>query len=166
MKPLYKRCAKCGKKNPARPGYFAADKHSPDGLAAVCRSCQKHIEDLRRRKGETRLQVLINQSVQAQMRRALRGKRCGFDWARILGYTMEDLKCHLEFLFRPGMTWKNQGRWHIDHVRPKASFQFSSVSDPQFKQCWSLANLQPLWARDNFRKGSKWADKPNQANAS
>lgn len=25
----------------------------------------------------------------------------------------------------------------------------------QIKECWSLANLQPLWAKDNLSKGAK-----------
>jgi len=36
-------------------------------------------------------------------------------------------------------------------VRPCSSFD---QTDPlQFARCWSLENLQPLWAADNIRKG-------------
>jgi hypothetical protein len=27
--------------------------------------------------------------------------------------------------------------------------------DLEFKQCWALSNLQPLWALDNLHKGGK-----------
>jgi len=62
---------------------------------------------------------------------------------------------HLESKFLPGMTWNNRGDWHIDHVRPLASFSFETAQCPDFKAAWSLSNLQPLWALDNIRKGAK-----------
>ena len=77
----------------------------------------------------------------------------------ILGYTIKDLQNHLESKFLPGMTWDNYGDWHIDHIRPTSSFLIKNVYDDDFKQCWALNNLQPLWAKDNIRKGSKWIHK-------
>jgi len=72
----------------------------------------------------------------------------------ILGYTLDDLMNHLEGLFIDGMTWDNYGEWHVDHKIPMSSFNFTSVDDEEFKLCWSLNNLQPLWAIDNLRKGT------------
>lgn len=83
---------------------------------------------------------------------ASKGRR---KWEVLLGYTTQDLITHLESLFQDGMTWDNYGfyGWHIDHVIPKSCFDFSSVDDEQFLECWSLKNLQPLWAKDNLKKG-------------
>lgn len=73
---------------------------------------------------------------------------------RHLGCTPEQLKAHIESLFKPGMTWENHGvsGWHIDHIRPLASFDFSSRVE------WGAAmhytNLQPLWAKENLVKGA------------
>ena len=53
------------------------------------------------------------------------------------------------------MTWDNYGEWHVDHIIPMSSFEFESVEDREFKICWSLKNLQPLWGLDNLIKGSK-----------
>lgn len=64
----------------------------------------------------------------------------------ILDYTVEDLKTHLESKFTSGMTWENHGEWHIDHIVPVSNFKFKSIDDEDFKKCWSLDNLQPLWA--------------------
>ena len=50
------------------------------------------------------------------------------------------------------MTWKNHGKWHIDHIVPKSFFRYKNTDDVEFKYCWSLDNLQPLWAKDNFSK--------------
>jgi hypothetical protein len=71
-----------------------------------------------------------------------------------LGYTLEELMKHLESQFVDGMTWDNYGEWHVDHIRPMSSFEFESVDDPEFKLCWSLSNLQPLWGADNLSKGT------------
>ena len=48
-------------------------------------------------------------------------------WEIIVGYTIQDLRDHLEKLFKPGMTWDNHGKWHIDHIIPKSFFKFKST---------------------------------------
>lgn len=75
-----------------------------------------------------------------------------------LGCTVEALRDHLEKQFMPGMNWNNWNRtgWHIDHIRPLAKFD---LTDPvQLAEACNYSNLQPLWARDNLRKGKrvKW----------
>lgn len=70
-----------------------------------------------------------------------------------LGCTLEQLKNHLESLFTPGMTWKNYGKWHIDHIIPLCDFNLNNKEE--FKKAVHFTNLQPLWAVDNYRKGSK-----------
>lgn len=79
----------------------------------------------------------------------------------LIGCTVRELKEHLEAQFTDGMTWDNYGRygWHIDHIRPCASFD---LSDPeQVRQCFHYTNLQPLWGVDNMRKSDRW--EPDQA---
>jgi hypothetical protein len=73
----------------------------------------------------------------------------------IVGYSVHDLKKHLENKFEDGMSWDNYGKWHIDHIIPASSFKYRSYEDIEFKECWSLENLQPLWALDNIKKGAK-----------
>ena len=79
----------------------------------------------------------------------------------LLGYTKYELKEHLESQFTDGMSWDNMSAWHIDHIRPVASFNYDSTDHPDFKKCWALNNLQPLWASDNCSKGAKWDGKVN-----
>lgn len=71
-----------------------------------------------------------------------------------LGCSIEELKLHLEKQFSKGMNWKNYGMWHIDHIRPCASFDLSLEKEQ--KLCFHYTNLQPLWAIDNLRKSDKW----------
>lgn len=93
---------------------------------------------------------------------SLKTNRSGHCWESLVGYTLEDLKQHLESLFTEGMNWSNQGvgygKWNIDHIIPKSRFKFNSPNDPEFKECWSLSNLQPLWSSDNIRKKDRIID--------
>ena len=82
-------------------------------------------------------------------------KKNGIHWENIVGYTTKDLKEHIEKLFLPGMSWNNYGKWHLDHIIPKSFFVYTSTDDVEFKYCWSLDNLQPLWAKDNISKHDK-----------
>ena len=73
----------------------------------------------------------------------------------LLGYSLEEIMAHLEALFTIGMTWDNYGEWHVDHKIPMASFNFETTDDREFKLCWCLDNLQPLWGPENLSKGTK-----------
>jgi hypothetical protein len=70
----------------------------------------------------------------------------------ILGYTPDDLVKHLDSQLNDGMTWQNYGEWHVDHKLPITSFTFTDMNDPEFKKCWSLENLQPMWGTENIIK--------------
>ena len=71
----------------------------------------------------------------------------------LLGCTVEDLKRHLSSKFVDNMSFENYGKWHIDHIKPCAKFDFTKPEE-QVK-CFHYTNLQPLWAIDNFKKGAK-----------
>lgn len=83
-------------------------------------------------------------------------RKNGESWESLVGYSVERLIDHLCGKFMPGMTLENYGEWHIDHIKPIASFKIHSVQCEDFKACWALSNLQPLWALDNIRKGAKY----------
>ena len=89
-----------------------------------------------------------------QTRKISKNRKKTFD---MLPYTIDELMTHLESLFKPGMTWENQGQWHIDHITPDSWFSYSSMDDQGFKDSWALSNLQPLWAIDNLRKSNKYS---------
>lgn len=75
----------------------------------------------------------------------------------MLGYTVNDLKMHLENKFDKNMNWKNYGSyWHIDHIKPQSLFNIKEIGDKEFVVCWSLTNLQPLEAKKNMSKGNKY----------
>ena len=86
---------------------------------------------------------------------ALKSNKDGRSWESLVGYTLDDLICHLSRQFTVGMSWENYGEWHIDHVRPVSSFRFMSPKDIGFKDCWAITNLRPLWSKENMKKGGK-----------
>jgi hypothetical protein len=72
-----------------------------------------------------------------------------------LGYTIDALMRHIEALFSEGMDWQafRSGEIHIDHIIPQSSFDTSC--DEQWRACWALSNLQPMWASDNLAKSDR-----------
>ena len=101
---------------------------------------------------------ILRNNLSGQLRKALKysKQKKNNKTFTLLGYTKYDLKNHLESQFTYGMSWDNIGEWHIDHIRPVSSFNFDSTEHPDFKKCWALNNLQPLWAEDNMKKHTKW----------
>jgi len=112
-----------------------------------------------RNKRYTDIQYKLSCIIRSRLKHSLRLKPRVSSAIKELGCTLEELKLHLEAQFQPGMTWDNRGfyGWHIDHIKPLASFD---LTDPeQFKQACHYSNLQPLWATDNLSKGAKIIDK-------
>jgi len=97
----------------------------------------------------------LNHALSGGMANSLRDGKNGKSWEKIIGYTLRDLMNHLEQLFKAGMSFDNYGKWHIDHIIPRSLWKFKSYNCKEFKQCWALANLQPLWAFDNLSKGNR-----------
>lgn len=97
----------------------------------------------------------IDARMSTAIKHSLKAKKAGRKWEVIVGYTVDQLMSHLELQFLPGMTWENRGKWHIDHRVPKSAFAYTDDADTQFKACWALSNLRPLWAFDNISKGTK-----------
>lgn len=111
--------------------------------------------ELKRKSRETVFGSL-NRRISAAVRRYLApGTKAGRKWERILGYTVDDLKRHLEKKFLPGITWENRHLWHIDHIVPLSAHYYTSPEHHDFKRAWALSNLQPLWAKDNLTKHAK-----------
>ena len=94
----------------------------------------------------------LNWAVQDAVRRGMKGIIHKSIYFEGLSFTMEELKIHLENQFDDWMNWDNHGLWHIDHIKPVASFDFTSMEDEDFKKCWALENLQPLKDTENMRK--------------
>ena len=78
-----------------------------------------------------------------------------------LPYTAKELTEHLESQFDENMNWDNHGQlkperytWQIDHIRPRTDFEYTTLDDSQYQECWSLDNMRPLSAKENVLKGN------------
>ncbi len=115
----------------------------------------KRIQKRYREKKKNDVTYRINHSMRAGICFSLKGNKENQHWENLVGYTLIELKKYLENLFTKGMSWINYGEWHVDHIIPISIWEFKTPQDREFKQCWSLANLQPLWASENFSKGNR-----------
>ncbi len=72
----------------------------------------------------------------------------------LIGCDWDQLKCHLESQFKPGMAWSNWSRygWHIDHIKPIAAFDLTNEGD--LMAAFHFSNLKPEWHKTNLSKGS------------
>lgn len=116
---------------------------------------RRNVREFYRRKRATdpmyRLRAAVSSLIYGHLKSGKGGKRT----EEVLGYTTADLRQHLERQFEHGMSWDNYGEWHVDHILPVASFKFETADDPEFRACWALSNLRPLWAAENIRKSDK-----------
>lgn len=128
---------------------LAAQKRRYDQDPAPFRAIMRRVEAKRR---ATDPHFRLDQGMKRSIGAALRGAKSGRSWETLVGYTLEDLHRHLERQFRHGMSWANYGRWHIDHIVPRAAFRYVTAEDPEFLACWALTNLRPLWKAANLKK--------------
>ena len=139
----------------------------PPKIDIQCKECKEHFTPTTRAKHITfcsrkcsfsnwhkQPKNKLNMAVQDAVRKGLKPKIRirKSKYLNGLDFTMDELRTHLENQFDDWMNWNNHGLWHIDHIKPVASFNFTSMEDEDFKKCWALENLQPLKDTENMRK--------------
>lgn len=97
----------------------------------------------------------LSRNISRRIRYSLHGNKNGLHWETLVGYTLQELKQHIESQFVEGMSWDNYGEWHIDHQIPISAFNFDFPEDIDFKRCWAIENLKPLWRFENLSKSGK-----------
>ena len=100
----------------------------------------------------------LRMNLPKQIRKALinQGNRKENSTRNYIGCNISKLKEHIEDQFTDGMTWANYSKdgWHLDHIRPCASFDLSDKD--QIKICFNWRNLQPLWSLENTVKRDRY----------
>lgn len=65
-------------------------------------------------------------------------------------------QCNLEKDIKAN-TWKDDDittwTWQIDHIVPQSDLPYTSMEDDNFKKTWTLDNLRPFPAKQNWLDG-------------
>ena len=132
-------CKKCGKQKPKDEYKWCEN----------CRSKQR-VDNLKIESIiEKRLRIRIINAIKSAPKKIIKHSKT----IELIGCDLKTVMDHIASQFTSGMCWSNHGEWHIDHIRPCASFD---LTDPkQQKKCFHWTNLQPLWAKDNLYKHTK-----------
>ena len=144
-------CHKCGetKRLVHFQGYYS-DKRN-----FICGSCgrkehrAKKQRDLRKGDKIYKFKSDVRSRISQDIKRKGYSKKT--KTYEILGCDFETLKKHFEKQFTKGMTWDNQGEWHIDHIIPLAT----ATTEEEVIKLNHYTNLQPLWSIDNLSKKDK-----------
>lgn len=169
-----KKCTKC--KQQKEVINFRKSKAGKNGLYPQCKDCVKQYEsgkmkeynkqyrldnkdkmkEYKKERRQSDICYKLTGNIQGRIKQSLKRNLKSKNTIELIGCTIEELKLHIENQFKDGMTWENYGfyTWHIDHIRPCASFD---LSDPeQQKICFNYKNMQPLWAHENLSKHAKY----------
>lgn len=167
-----KTCSKCEQDKPQTDFHLAKNKGV---IRSSCIECNKHSRSEYYEKNKEKIVKQTTEYTENRMKndpafKFIRKQRCRIYHALtkqsllktqktldLLGCTPKELSDWLEFqLFdNSEMTLQNYGEvWHIDHVRPCASFDLSQSSEVE--KCFHWTNLRPCLASDNIKKSKKY----------
>jgi len=160
-----KTCGNCGETFPATTEYFHRDGIK---LYSRCKTCKnqysrksynknkkehnaKRVQREKKRYTEDAAYKL-KRNLSRRLNHCMR--KDGESILNFIGCSINEAKRHIEKQFTEGMSWDNYGEWHVDHIRPCSSFNFSNKVEAE--ACFHYTNLQPLWAEDNIRKADHY----------
>jgi 5-methylcytosine-specific restriction endonuclease McrA len=151
------------------------DLHKDEEKAYRVKFYRKHRKRLirlqvlaRKRKYKNDIVFRLRHLVSCAIGKAI--KKNGKSFINRIGYSVAELKIHLESRFEPWMNWNNYGTynafqwddsnvktwtWQIDHIIPQSSLPYTSMTDDNFKKCWALRNLRPYSSKQNILDGDR-----------
>jgi hypothetical protein len=173
-----RKCSKC--KEYFTLDHFYKAKNVLDGFRSECISCIKKVKSKRDKRdwakykeihkeelelkriqreiesAEKKILDKVKRNIREMVRGSVRNNISRPNIQILLGCNIIEFKKYISSLFQEGMTWDNYGYygWHLDHIKPIASFNLHDINE--IKNCFYYTNYQPLWQRDNMKKGSKY----------
>ena len=73
---------------------------------------------------------------------------------KLMGTTWAEFRKWIDSQLKEGMTPENYGEWHLDHVRPCASFDLAE--EAQCFVAFNWRNYQPMWGLENIEKNDDY----------
>ncbi len=86
----------------------------------------------------------LNHILRVRLRCSLKNIQTSKSILKLTNCSLEQLKQHLESMFKPEMSWSNWGKvWEIDHIIGCCNFNLTDVE--QQRICFHYTNLRPLF---------------------
>jgi hypothetical protein len=100
-------------------------------------------------------QYALKDRVRARIRDAVKrfGANKSTSTKELVGCSYAFLREYIEKQFKDGMSWEIPHSFHIDHIRPLASFDLTNPEE--LSAACHYTNLQPLYPFENRSKGAK-----------
>lgn len=169
-----KRCARC--KKDKLTNKFAYFKKSKDKLQSYCQDCMT--ESVQIRYKNKKPPSLTKESLNAYSKKWLMNPnnkaarkmrvRNSLIVSRLsknpdsvrdetiinnFGTDKKTFMAHFNSLFSNGMSWKNYGAWHLDHI--KGLIHFNLLKESEAKIANHYENIRPDWGRNNLKRKRK-----------
>jgi len=155
QKNIRKYCSnKCQMSSPEfrEQGRLKRTKYKTEQEKHLANSKNKRIFARQKFKNDMSYRILSN--LRTRLWKAVKSNVKSASTKELLGCTVEFLKKHLQSKFKSGMSFENYGKWHVDHIKPCIKFDLSKPEEQH--KCFHYTNLQPLWAKENWKKGCKY----------
>jgi hypothetical protein len=119
---------------------FHKDKTKKFGVKNICKDCRNN------KKKMNKNFISINKSIAASIYNSIKFNY-KFSWEEIVGYSINELKSHIEKQFNKDMSWENYGKtWCIKKIIKDKFY----TSAREIINSWSLKNLIPLYKKENI----------------
>ena len=150
MHKKIKLCTRC--KIAQNLSEFHIDNSKKDLHKNICKKCRNNgqVKQLHKER------KIFDRNVNNSIYRSIKLNKSGRIWERVLGYTLVDLKYHLELQFTNDMNWENYGSyWWIDKIIPRSAYDYRNITSNELRKCWSLKNMRPLYKIECIKKRNK-----------
>jgi len=166
-----KKCSTCSETK--KYSNFYVSKRHIDGYFKECITC---VESKRKNKGNNpkikrtkeymiaynkkrktdpnfKLKYALRSNLHSHIRRIENGVKSERTLTYV-GCSLNFLMSWFEFQFDKNMSWSNHGTyWHIDHIKPCASFDLTD--NDMLHECYNWSNLRPVYFLENLSKSDK-----------
>lgn len=164
-----KKCTVCKMEKPETEFHIAKNKGT---IRSMCKECSskdrknyfkenkdaiiKQTSEYKKEKLKTDPQFKIEKNLRNRLYIAFASQnktKSERTW-KYIDCSPKFLKEWIEYQLYDGMTFENYGEyWHLDHVKPCASFDLTN--ETEISECFNWKNIQPLRSEKNITKSSK-----------
>ena len=158
-----KTCGKCNVEKLLSDFYYDSSRKD---YKSQCKECKieitskyaknnrDKINKSRKKRFKENPQLRIKSSYYTRLNQCYKKKYKSKTLLYYMGCSFEQFIEWIHFQFEKGMTFDNYGsEWHMDHVKPCASFDLTKEND--LKECMNWKNIRPCWGKENISKSDK-----------